>query len=130
MIMHFKRQWSVYLWYLIIFIGLIITILPFWWGVAASFKSNSEIFRDLAPINIRAFSWFSLESYFAIFENDFGRSMLNTFLFHNLCCWWLLINSWPVCIRQFRFKGDNIIFGLFFYLLQYQLMQLQFLCLK
>ena len=28
MIMHFKRQWSVYLWYLIIFIGLIITITP------------------------------------------------------------------------------------------------------
>ena len=25
MIMHFKRQWSVYLWYLVIFIGLIIT---------------------------------------------------------------------------------------------------------
>ena len=69
MIMHFKRQWSVYLWYLVIFIGLIITILPFWWGVAASFKSNSDIFRDLAPINIRAFlPGFSLESYFAIFE--------------------------------------------------------------
>ena len=45
MIMHFKRQWSVYLWYLVIFIGLIITILPFWWGVAASFKSNSDIFN-------------------------------------------------------------------------------------
>ena len=71
MIMHFKRQWSVYLWYLIIFIGLIITILPFWWGVAASFKSNSEIFRDLAPISYKAFlPGFSLDSYIAIFENE------------------------------------------------------------
>ena len=114
MIMHFKRQWSVYLWYLVIFVGLIITILPFWWGVAASFKSNSDIFRDLAPINIRAFlPGFSLESYFAIFENDFGRSMLNTFFVSiTSVAGGLLINSMAgFAFAQFRFKGDNIIFG-------------------
>ena len=114
MIMHFKRQWSVYLWYLVIFIGLIITILPFWWGVAASFKSNSDIFRDLAPINVRAFlPGFSLESYFAIFENDFGRSMLNTFFVSiTSVAGGLLINSMAgFAFAQFRFKGDNIIFG-------------------
>jgi len=114
MIMHFKRQWSVYLWYLVIFIGLIITILPFWWGVAASFKSNSDIFRDLAPINYKAFiPGFSLDSYFAIFENDFGRSMLNTFFVSiTSVAGGLLINSMAgFAFAQFRFKGDNIIFG-------------------
>ena len=104
MIMHFKRQWSVYLWYLIILIGLVITILPFWWGVAASFKSNSEIFRDLAPISYKAFlPGFSLDSYFAIFENDFGRSMLNTFFVSiTSVAGGLLINE------KYNLGGNNI----------------------
>ena len=133
MIMHFKRQWSVYLWYLIIFIGLIITILPFWWGVAASFKSNSDIFRDLAPINIRAFlPGFSLESYVAIFENDFGRSMLNTFFVSiTSVAGGLLINSMAgLHLLNLDLREIISFLVLFFFLLLFLLMQLQFLYLK
>ena len=114
MINYFKKNWSIYLWYFVILLGLIITILPFWWGIAASFKTNPKNFGELKPLSLSTFiPGNSFDAYFAIFENNFGRAMLNTF-FVSTCSviGGLVINSMAgFAFAQFRFRGDNIIFA-------------------
>ena len=114
MMNYFKKNRRIYLWYFVILLGLIITILPFWWGIAASFKTNPKIFGELKPLSLSTFiPGNSFDAYFAIFENNFGRAMLNTF-FVSTCSvvGGLLINSMAgFAFAQFRFRGDNIIFA-------------------
>ena len=49
MLNYFKKNWTIYAWYSIIILGLIITILPFWWALSSSFKDNVTIFAEVAP---------------------------------------------------------------------------------
>jgi len=113
MINYFKRSWSIYAWYTIIFVGLLITILPFWWGLAASFKDNTTIFSDLKPFSINSLiPGTSIDSYIDIFENNFGRAIFNT-LFVSIASvlGGIIINSMAgFAFAQFRFRGDNILF--------------------
>ena len=113
MINYFKRSWSIYAWYIIIFVGLLITILPFWWGLAASFKDNTTIFSDLKPFSINSLiPGTSIDSYIDIFENNFGRAIFNT-LFVSIASvlGGIIINSMAgFAFAQFRFRGDNILF--------------------
>ena len=62
-----------------------------------------------APTDI----WEAFSGHVNFFENDFGRSMLNTFFVSiTSVAGGLLINSMAgFAFAQFRFKGDNIIFG-------------------
>ena len=113
MIYYLKKNWSLYAWYLIIFIGLIITILPFWWGLAASFKDNTTIFNDLKPFSFNSLiPGTSLNSYIDIFENNFGRAIFNTLVVSIASvAGGIIINSMAgFAFAQFRFKGDNILF--------------------
>tara|TARA_B100000315_G_C14554669_1_gene577544 strand:- start:363 stop:1202 length:840 start_codon:yes stop_codon:yes gene_type:complete len=111
---HLNKNWYIYLWYIIIIIGLIITVLPFWWGLAGSFKDNPTIFSEVNPFSLKSLiPGHSLEAYIAIFENNFGRAIINTLLVSILSViGGVLINSTAgFAFAQFRFKGDNIIFG-------------------
>ena len=111
---HLNKNWSIYLWYIIIIIGLIITVTPFWWGLAGSFKDNTTIFSEVNPFSLKPLiPRHSLEAYIAIFENNFGRAIFNTLLVSILSViGGVLINSLAgFAFAQFRFKGDNIIFG-------------------
>ncbi|MBL6675294.1 MAG: carbohydrate ABC transporter permease [Alphaproteobacteria bacterium] len=113
MIYYLKKNWSLYAWYAIIFIGLIITILPFWWGLAASFKDNTTIFNDLKPFSFNSLiPGTSLNSYIDIFENNFGRAIFNTLVVSIASvAGGIIINSMAgFAFAQFRFKGDNILF--------------------
>tara|TARA_B100001057_G_scaffold258378_1_gene258491 strand:- start:410 stop:1276 length:867 start_codon:yes stop_codon:yes gene_type:complete len=113
MIYYLKKNWSLYAWYLIIFIGLIITILPFWWGLAASFKDNTTIFNDLKPFSFNSLiPGTSIDSYIDIFENNFGRAIFNTLVVSIASvAGGIIINSMAgFAFAQFRFKGDNILF--------------------
>ena len=113
MIYYLKKNWSLYAWYLIIFIGLIITILPFWWGLAASFKDNTTIFNDLKPFSFNSLiPGTSINSYIDIFENNFGRAIFNTLVVSIASvAGGIIINSMAgFAFAQFRFKGDNILF--------------------
>jgi len=113
MIYYLKKNWSLYAWYSIIFIGLIITILPFWWGLAASFKDNTTIFNDLKPFSFNSLiPGTSLNSYIDIFENNFGRAIFNTLVVSIASvAGGIIINSMAgFAFAQFRFKGDNILF--------------------
>ena len=112
-IYYLKKNWSLYAWYAIIFIGLIITILPFWWGLAASFKDNTTIFNDLKPFSFNSLiPGTSLNSYIDIFENNFGRAIFNTLVVSIASvAGGIIINSMAgFAFAQFRFKGDNILF--------------------
>ena len=113
MIYYLKKNWSLYAWYAIIFIGLIITILPFWWGLAASFKDNTTIFNDLKPFSFNSLiPGTSLNSYIDIFENNFGRAIFNTLVVSIASvAGGIIINSMAgFAFAQFRFTGDNILF--------------------
>ncbi len=113
MIYYLKKNWSLYAWYSIIFIGLIITILPFWWGLAASFKDNTTIFNDLKPFSFNSLiPGTSINSYIDIFENNFGRAIFNTLVVSIASvAGGIIINSMAgFAFAQFRFKGDNILF--------------------
>tara|TARA_E500000178_G_scaffold17561_1_gene16732 strand:- start:489 stop:1355 length:867 start_codon:yes stop_codon:yes gene_type:complete len=113
MIYYLKKNWSLYAWYAIIFIGLIITILPFWWGLAASFKDNTTIFNDLKPFSFNSLiPGTSINSYIDIFENNFGRAIFNTLVVSIASvAGGIIINSMAgFAFAQFRFKGDNILF--------------------
>ena len=113
MIYYLKKNWSLYAWYSIIFIGLIITILPFWWGLAASFKDNTTIFNDLKPFSFNSLiPGTSIDSYIDIFENNFGRAIFNTLVVSIASvAGGIIINSMAgFAFAQFRFKGDNILF--------------------
>tara|TARA_B100000989_G_scaffold249867_1_gene197523 strand:- start:463 stop:1302 length:840 start_codon:yes stop_codon:yes gene_type:complete len=113
MIYYFKKNWSLYVWYSIILIGLIITILPFWWGLAASFKDNTTIFNDLKPFSFNSLiPGTSIDSYIDIFENNFGRAIFNTLVVSIASvAGGIIINSMAgFAFAQFRFTGDNILF--------------------
>ena len=114
MLNYFKKNWTIYAWYSIIIIGLIITILPFWWALSSSFKDNVTIFAEVAPFSFWSLvPGVSLDPYYGIFEKGFGRAMLNTLFVSVLSViGGIIINSMAgFAFAQFRFKGDNILFG-------------------
>ena len=48
---YFIKNWSIYAWYFTIIIGLIITVVPFLWTFAGSFKENDVIFYQVSPFS-------------------------------------------------------------------------------
>ena len=114
MITHINKNWSIYAWYLIIVIGLIITIAPFWWALSSSFKDNVTIFAEVAPFSFWSMvPGTSLDPYYGIFQKGFGQAMINTFFVSVVSViGGIFINSMAgFAFAQFRFKGDNIMFG-------------------
>ena len=114
MLNYFKKNWTIYAWYSIIILGLIITILPFWWALSSSFKDNVTIFAEVAPFSFWSLvPGVSLDPYYGIFQKGFGRAMLNTLFVSILSViGGIIINSMAgFAFAQFRFKGDNILFG-------------------
>ena len=108
------RSWPVVVWYLLVALGLIITLLPFVWAVSSSFKGNTEIFDQLAPFSPRSFlPGDSIEAYVAIFEQGFGRSILNTlFVSATTVALGLLVNSLAgFAFAWFEFPGRNVLFA-------------------
>ena len=114
MIKHINKNWTIYAWYFVIIIGLIITIAPFWWALSSSFKDNVTIFAEVAPFSFKSMMpGTSLDPYYGIFEKGFGRAMVNTFFVSIVSViGGIIINSMAgFAFAQFRFKGDNILFG-------------------
>lgn len=79
---YISKQWPVLVWYILIIIGLIITLVPFLWPAVSSLKANETIFSDLAPFSIKAFLPGSdLSAYQSIFiEKGFGSVVIRTLL--------------------------------------------------
>ena len=50
---YFIKNWSIYAWYFTIIIGLIITVVPFLWTFAGSFKENDVIFYQVSPFTFK-----------------------------------------------------------------------------
>ena len=114
MIKHINKNWTIYAWYFVIIIGLVITIAPFWWALSSSFKDNVTIFAEVAPFSFKSMMpGTSLDPYYGIFEKGFGRAMVNTFFVSIVSViGGIIINSMAgFAFAQFRFKGDNILFG-------------------
>ena len=114
MIKHVNKNWPIYVWYFIIIIGLIITIAPFWWALSSSFKDNVTIFSEVAPFSFWSMvPGTSLDPYYGIFQKGFGKAMVNTFFVSVVSViGGIVINSMAgFAFAQFRFKGDNILFG-------------------
>lgn len=63
-------------------LSVLIALFPLLWAIASSFSPNDEVFRHAYP-----FSWrslvplnFTLEAYAGLFEQGFGRALVNTFI--------------------------------------------------
>ncbi|MBL6945057.1 MAG: carbohydrate ABC transporter permease [Rhodospirillales bacterium] len=77
---YISRQWPIITWYVLIAIGLVITLVPFVWPAVSSLKPNTTIFADLAPFSLSAFlPGTDVSAYTIIFaEKGFGEAILNT----------------------------------------------------
>ena len=113
-IKYFNKNWPIYAWYFTIIIGLIITVVPFLWTFAGSFKENDVIFYQVSPFTFKALlPGTSINAYIGVFEKDFARAILNT-LFVSIVSVLagIIVNSMAgFAFAQFRFKFDNILFG-------------------
>ncbi len=110
-----QKLWPVAAWYGVVLIGLIITLAPFVWAAAGSFKDNSDIFRQVNPFTLKAFlPGTQFEAYISIFEKGFGRAILNTLYVSVVSVVaGLLVNSMAgFAFARFAFPGRNILFAL------------------
>jgi multiple sugar transport system permease protein/putative chitobiose transport system permease protein len=100
-----------------LFLLLVAVVLaPLWWMVASSFTTRETVWKNVLPFSWRAL-WpevFTLAGYRAIFENGFGRAILNT-VFIGITTVVLTI---VVCalsgfaFARFSFRGKGVLWAL------------------
>lgn len=102
--------------YLLLIISVLIVLVPLWWMGASSFTTRETVWKNVLPFSLRAF-WpedFTLNGYRAIFNDGFGRSILNT-LFVSLST---VILTIAVCapagfaFGRFNFRGRTVLWVL------------------
>lgn len=112
---YLRRYWPVGAWYVAVTVGLVITILPFIWAAAGSFKSTEDIFREITPFSLQSFlPGNDISAYVEIFQRGFGRAIANTLFVSGVSViLGLLVNSMAgFALARFRFKGDSLILAL------------------
>ena len=79
---HIRRARRLILLYTLLILIAIMIILPISWIVVSSFTTRETVWSNVLPFSWRAFipEEFTLEGYRAIFEKDFGRALINTFI--------------------------------------------------
>ncbi len=111
---YFSRQWPVIVWYILVLMGLIITLVPFVWPAASSFKSNETIFSDLAPFTFKAFlPGNDLSAYQIIFsEKGFAAVIFRTLVVSFITvALGIFVNSLAgFAFAFFDFPGKSILF--------------------
>jgi len=68
--------------YVLFFLLMAVVLAPLWWMMASSFTTRETVWKNVLPFSWRAM-WpetFTLTGYRAVFENGFGRVILNTVL--------------------------------------------------
>lgn len=75
-----KKRLLGFTWYLVIGLGLGITMLPIIWILVSSFRTNEVIWRYAFPFSFKTFlpTPFTLEAYRTILAAGFGRALLNS----------------------------------------------------
>jgi len=104
--------------YFFLVIFSIIFLLPIWWVLVSSFKTDKSIFATLMPFSAKAF-WFDSSFYLDAFadiliKRNFGRAIFNSF-FVTLSTVFLGIVVTSLCAFSFSifdFKGKNVLFGM------------------
>jgi ABC-type glycerol-3-phosphate transport system permease component len=94
---------------------LIITVAPFLWTIANSFKENQVIFSQAKDFSFSTFlPGTTFSSYIEIFEQGFGRAILNTaFVATVSVLLGILFNSMAgFAFAVFDFRGKNILFAI------------------
>ncbi|MBS0187753.1 MAG: carbohydrate ABC transporter permease [Planctomycetes bacterium] len=97
----------------VLLLAAVLTLIPFAWLVASSFKSNEEFFRStLLPVENRRIAWERLttEPYARLFrEMDFSRGLVNSLFLSSvtgivatLCC---AMGGYALAKYKFRGRG-------------------------
>lgn len=111
---YISRQWPIITWYVLIVMGLVITLIPFLWPAVSSLKSNETIFADLAPFSFRAFlPGNDPSAYQVIFaEKGFGLVVIRTlFVSFLTVALGIFVNSLAgFAFAFFDFPGKSILF--------------------
>lgn len=128
---HFK--WGYLIVYLILIMGIVITILPFVWMVLTSLKGQSEAVRVPPVIFPEVFRF---ENYLNVFDKlPFAKMYLNTIIsaIVTVAVQLLLCSMAAYAFGRIKFPGRNLIFGIllavlmvpssFFILPQYLIVQ-------
>ncbi len=104
---HFSQIWT----YLALVIIAIIVVLPLEWIIASSFTDRETVFKNVLPFSLKAL-WPTnptLNAYRLIFEDDFGKAILNTlFVAITTVIGCLIIGTtagFAFARFDFRFKG-------------------------
>ncbi len=95
---------------------LIVVVLPLWWIVVSSFTTRETVWKNVLPFSWRALlpEQFTLAGYRAIFENEFGRAILNT-LFVGVTTVVLTITICATAgftFARFTFRGKGVLWAL------------------
>lgn len=103
--------------YIVLVFFSIIFLLPIWWVLVSSFKTDKAIFADLMPFSGKAL-WFDSQFFLGAFKDilihrNFGRAIFNSF-FVTLSTVFLGIFVTSLCAFSFSvfdFKGKKALFG-------------------
>lgn len=104
--------------YIILTFFAVIFLLPIWWVLVSSFKTDKSIFAALMPFSGKAL-WFDSNGYFEAYKDilihrNFGRAIFNSF-FVTLSTVFLGVLVTSLCafaFSVFEFKGKKLLFGI------------------
>jgi len=101
--------------YALLALSALIALFPLLWAISSSFSPNQDVFRYAYP-----FSWrslvplnFTLEGYASLFQQGFGRAMINTLVLGIVT----VIGGGLICaaagfaFARFEFPFKNLLFG-------------------
>ncbi|WP_428770753.1 carbohydrate ABC transporter permease [Treponema sp. HNW] len=102
--------------YCVLFFFSIIFLLPIYWVIISSFKTDKSIFAALMPFGPKAL-WFDPELYLGAFRDilikrNFGRAIFNSFFvtFNTVFLGVLITSLCAFSFSIFRFRGKNVLF--------------------
>ena len=110
------RPVGVALQYALLLLLAAVVLAPLWWMGASSFSTRETVWKNVLPFSWRALlpEEFTLAGYRAVFENGFGRAILNTaFVGLSTVLLTLIVCAFSgFAFARFAFRGKGVLWAL------------------
>ena len=110
------RPAGVALQYALLLLLAAVVLAPLWWMGASSFSTRETVWKNVLPFSWRALlpEEFTLAGYRAVFENGFGRAILNTaFVGLSTVLLTLVVCAFSgFAFARFAFRGKGVLWAL------------------
>ena len=104
--------------YVVLTLFAVVFLLPIWWVLVSSFKTDKSIFASLMPFSGSSL-WFDAKSFFGAYQDiwitrNFGRAIFNSFFvtISSVILGILVTSLCAFSFSVFDFKGKKILFGI------------------